>query len=83
MLARWYFLLGQFSVTFEYRPGAQHANADCMSRQCGECQRPDCTVSSSDSLVADVDITSALLDKPFASSEMGESMDADLLTYTI
>ena len=28
MLARWYLLLGQFSVTFEYRPGAQHANAD-------------------------------------------------------
>ena len=33
MLARWYMLLGQFSVTFEYRPGAQHANADGMSRQ--------------------------------------------------
>ena len=28
MLARWYMLLGQFSVTFEYRPGAQHANAE-------------------------------------------------------
>ena len=25
MLARWYLLLGQFSVTLEYRPGAQHA----------------------------------------------------------
>ena len=25
MLARWYLLLGQFSVTFEYRPGTQHA----------------------------------------------------------
>ena len=24
MLARWYMLFGQFSVTFEYRPGAQH-----------------------------------------------------------
>ena len=41
MLARWYMLLGQFSVTFEYRPGAQHANADGMSRQCGQCQIPD------------------------------------------
>ena len=30
MLARWYLLLGQFSVTFEYRPGAQHANVDGM-----------------------------------------------------
>ena len=28
MLARWYLLLGQFSVTFEYRPGALHNNAD-------------------------------------------------------
>ena len=53
MLARWYLLLGQFSVTFEYRPGAQHANADGMSRQCGQCQRPDCPVSASDSQVAD------------------------------
>ena len=79
MLARWYLLLGQFSVTFEYRPGAQHANADGMSRQCGQCQRPDCPVSSSDSLVADLDTTSALVEQPFASSEMGESMDADLL----
>ena len=35
MFTRWYMLLGQFSVTFEYRPGAQHANADGMSRQCG------------------------------------------------
>ena len=31
MLARWYLLLGQFSVTFEYRPGALHNNADGMS----------------------------------------------------
>ena len=29
--------------------------------------------------MADLDTTSALLDQPFASSEMGESMDADLL----
>ena len=72
MLARWYLLLGKFSVTFEYCPGAQHVNADGNSRQCGQCQRPDCPVSSSDSLVA-------LVEQPFASSEMGESMDADLL----
>ena len=42
MLARWFMLLGQFSVTLEYRPGAQHVNVDRMSRQCGQCQRPDC-----------------------------------------
>ena len=50
MLARWFMLLGQFSVTFEYRPGAQRANVDGMSRQCRQCRRPDCPVSSSDSL---------------------------------
>ena len=55
MLARWYLLLGQFSVTFEHRPGAQHVNADGMSRQCGQCRRPDCPVSSADSLVAELD----------------------------
>ena len=41
MLARWYMLPGQFLVTFEYRPGAQHANANGLSRQCGQCLRPD------------------------------------------
>ena len=34
---------------------------------------------SPDSRVDDVDSTTALLDQPFASSEMGDSMDADLL----
>ena len=34
MLARWYMLLGQFSITFEYRPGAPHTNADGLSRHC-------------------------------------------------
>ena len=75
MLARWYMLLGQLSVTFEYRSGVQHVNADRMPRQCGQCMRPDCPVSSPDSRVDDM----ALLDQPFASSEMGDSMDADLL----
>ena len=79
MLARWYMLLGQFSVTFEYRPGAQHVNADGMSRQCGQCMRPGCPVSFPDSRVDDMDSTAALLDQPFASSEMGDSMDTDLL----
>ena len=71
MLARWYLLLGQFSVTFEYRPGSQHSNADGMSRQCGQCRRPDSLVSA--------DTRSLLVDQPFASSEMGDSMDSDLL----
>ena len=50
-----------------------------MSRQCGQCRRPDCPVSSSDSQVAELHAWSVLLDQPFTSSEMGDSMDADLL----
>ena len=79
MLARWYLLLGQFSVTFEYRPGALHNNADGMSRQCGQCKRPDCPVSAADLPTIDNDTQSLLVDQPFATSEMGDSMDADLL----
>ena len=79
MLARWYLLLGQFSVTFDYRPGSQHANADGMSRQCGQCQRPDCPVSATDSPVPDNNRETEMVDQPFATSEIGESMDADLL----
>ena len=62
-------LLGQFSVTFEYHLGAQHAHADGMSRLCGQCLRPDCPVSSSDTRVLEVDSTTVLLDQSFVSSE--------------
>ena len=77
MLARWYLLLGQFSVTFEYRPGALHNNADGMSRQCGQCRRPDCPVSAADIALIDNDAQSLMVDQPFATSEMGDSMDAE------
>ena len=63
MLARWYLLLGQFSVTFEYRPGSQHAHADGMSRQCGQCQRPDCPVSATDSPVPDNNLETEMVDR--------------------
>ena len=66
MLARWYLLLGQFSVTFEYRPGSQHANADGMSRQCGQCQHPDCPVSATDSPVLDNNRETEMVDQPFS-----------------
>ena len=79
MLARWYLLLGQFSVMFEYRPGSQHSIADGMSRQCGQCKRPDCPVSAADLPAVEADTQSLLVDQPFASSEMGDSMDSDLL----
>ena len=79
MLAHWYLLLGQFSVTFEYRPGSLHNNADGMSRQCGQCRRPDCPVSAIDLPTGETDTQSVLVDQPFATSEMGDLMDADLL----
>ena len=79
MLARWYLLLGQFSVTFEYRPGSLHSNADGMSRQCGQCRRPDCPVSAAGLPAIEAETQSLLVDQPFATSEMGDSMDSDLL----
>ena len=79
MLARWYLLLGQFSVTFEYQLGSLHNNADGMSRQCGQCRCPDCPVSAVDLPTGDTDTQSVLVDQPFATSEIGDSMDADLL----
>ena len=49
-----------------------------MSRQCGQCQRPDCPVSATDSPIEETDPETEM-DQPFAASEIGESMDADLL----
>ena len=79
MLAGWYLLMGQFSVTFEYRPGLLHSNADGMFRQCGQCRRPDCPVSTADLPAVETETQSLLVDQPFATSEMGDSMDSDLL----
>ena len=86
MLARWYMLLGQFSVIFEYRPDAQHANTDGLSRQCGQCSRPDCPVSAPDTCCDDTDSPTELLDQPFESGETWvaatylEELTADLLS---
>ena len=54
-------------------------NADGMSRQCGQCQRPDCPVSAMGSPFPDAEPETEMVDQPFAASEMGELMDADLL----
>ena len=72
-------LLGQFSVTFKYPPGSQHANANGLTRQCGQCLRPDCPVGPPDPAVVETSSTSAMTDQPFAESAMGDSMDTDLL----
>ena len=42
-------------------------------------RRPDCPVSTADLLAVDADTWSVLIDQLFASSEMGDSMDSDLL----
>ena len=68
-------LLGQFSVTFEYRPGSEHANANGLSLQCGQCLHPDCPVGLPDLAVVETSSTSAMTDQPFAESAMGDSMD--------
>ena len=48
-------------------------------RGCGQCQRPDCPVSATDSPVPDNNRETEMVDQPFAASEVGESMDADML----
>ena len=50
-----------------------------MPRQCGQCRRPDCPVSAGDLPADEAETHSLLVDQPFASSEMGDSMDSDLL----
>ena len=50
-----------------------------LSRQCGQCLRPDCPVSSPDVGAREAGSTWDMLEQPFASSEMGDSMDLDLL----
>ena len=50
-----------------------------MSRPCGQCRRPDCPVSVADLPAVEAETQSLLVDQPFASSEMGDSMDSDLL----
>ena len=58
---------------------SQHANVDGMSRQCGQCQGSDYPVSAKDSPVSENNQEIEMVDQPFAASEIGESMDADLL----
>jgi len=70
MMARWLSLLGQFHFHIEHRSGAQHGNADALSR-CkqshlhGCCGLPLPTPDPSF--------------QPFDRSEIGSSMDADAL----
>ena len=67
------------TIVHSYRLGAQHPNADGLSRQCGQCLRPGYLISSPELHARDAESSSELLDQRFASSEMGDSMNADLL----
>ena len=59
--------------------GRGPSNTDGLSRQCGQCSRPNCPVLAPDALADDMDCPTSLLDQPFEFSEMGDYMDADLL----
>ena len=50
-----------------------------MLTECGQCRCPDCPVSAADLPTVEADTQSLLVDQPFGTSEMGDSMDADLL----
>ena len=58
------------SVSFVNQPGSQHANADGLSRQCGQCLRPDCPVAPPDVGIVETTSASELANQPFAESAM-------------
>ena len=70
MLARWLVKLQQFHFDIIHRPGAQHGNADGLSR-CPQCERwsyaPITNASHSDP------------EQPYANSCEGSSLDSELI----
>ena len=47
----------------EYRPGSELANADGLSRQCGQYLRPDCPVTPPDVGIVESGFTSELAER--------------------
>ena len=70
MLARWLAKLQQFHFEIIHRPGAQHGNADGLSR-CPQCERGACTPNTNSS--------STDPEQPYASSCIGSSLDSELI----
>ena len=70
MLARWLAKLQQFHFSIEHRPGAQHGNADGLSR-CPQCDRGSCAPTSNTHQHDP--------DQPYANSCGGSSMDSELI----
>ena len=70
MLARWLAKLQQFHFDIIHRPGAQHGNADGLSR-CPQCDRGTCApIKISDTSDPE---------QPYASSCIGSSLDSELI----
>ena len=70
MLARWLAKLQQFHFDIIHRPGAQHGNADGLSR-CPQCDRGACApIKISDTSDPE---------QPYASSCIGSSLDSELI----
>ena len=70
MLARWLAKLQQFHFDIIHRPGAQHGNADGLSR-CPQCDRGTC--------VPNINIDPSDPEQPYASSCIGSSLDSELI----
>ena len=70
MLARWLAKLQQFHFDIIHRPGAQHGNADGLSR-CPQCERGSCAP------IKNTRQTDP--DQPYANSCGGSSMDSELI----
>ena len=70
MLARWLAKLQQFNFDIVHRPGAQHGNADGLSR-CPQCERGSCAPTTNTHQTDP--------DQPYAYSCGGSSLDSELI----
>ena len=70
MLARWLAKLQQFNFDIVHRPGAQHGNADGLSR-CPQCERGSCAPTTNTHQTDP--------DQPYAYSCGGSSLDSELM----
>ena len=70
MLARWLAKLQQFHFDIVHRPGAQHGNADGLSR-CPQCERGSCAPTTNTG--------HSDPEQPYANSCEGSSLDSELI----
>ena len=72
MLARWLAKLQQFNFDIVHRPGAQHGNADGLSR-CPQCERGSCAPTTNTHQTDP--------EQPYAYSCGGSSLDSELIPF--